>query len=91
MKFDSQRTKFDPRIGKIGTFIQLEEKVTVRETRFKMDEIALLTIIGGLIGVGKEFLWILIFPYFFIQQNLINKTFLLFKMVFRQPFHSGKS
>ena len=50
MKYDSRRTKFDPKIGKIGTFIQLEENVTVRETRFKMDEIALLTIIGQKIG-----------------------------------------
>ena len=63
MKYDSRRTKFDPKIGKIGTFIQLEEKVTVRDTRFKINEITLLTIIGGLIGVGKEFLWILIISF----------------------------
>ena len=87
MKFDSRRTKIDPRIGKIGTFIQLEEKVTVRETGFKMDGITLLTIIGGLIGVGKEFLWILILSF-----GIIEFTFHFVKPFFVSLFfHSSKS
>ena len=87
MKFDSRRTKFDPRIGKIGTFIQLEEKVTVRETRFKMNEVTLLTTIGGLIGVGKEFLWILIFSF-----GILKFIFLYVKpLLVSLFFHSSKS
>ena len=58
MKFNSRRTRIDPRDDRIGIFIQLEEKVSVRETKFAIDGITLLTRIGGLIGVGKEFLWI---------------------------------
>ena len=70
MKFNSRRTRIDPRDDRIGIFIQLEEKVSVRETKFAIDGITLLTRIGGLIGVGKEFLWI-----FVITCGLLKFTF----------------
>ena len=85
MKFYSRRTRIDPRDDRIGIFIfifQLEEKVSVRETKFAIDGITLLTRIGGLIGVGKEFLWISViscgllkFTFFFMLINYEHISF----------------
>ena len=60
MKFDSRLTKFNDRKDKVGLFIQLEEKITVQNNHFLIDEMTLMTRIGGIIGVGKELLWVFI-------------------------------
>ena len=60
MIFDSRIVKNDPYRKVYGLYIQLEEKVKVLESTFIINEITLLTRIGGIIGVGKEFLWIII-------------------------------
>ena len=46
-----------------GLFIQLEEKIQVQRSSFVVDEITLTTRVGGIIGVGKEMFWIIIFTF----------------------------
>ena len=62
LKFDTRVVRNDPRDGGLfGLFVQFENTVTVHQSSFVIDEITLLTRIGGIIGVGKEFFWILVF------------------------------
>ena len=60
MKFDSRTTGDIPFEKTFGLFIEVEEKVEVLESMFTINEMTLVTRIGGIIGVGKEFLWITI-------------------------------
>ena len=52
---------FDLRTNKYGLFIQFEDVIETIETSFVIDTRTMLTRIGGTIGVGKEFLWIILF------------------------------
>ena len=52
---------FDLRTNKYGIFIQFEDVIETIETSFVIDTRTMLTRIGGTIGVGKEFLWIILF------------------------------
>ena len=61
MTFNSRLTRFDPRDDRIGLFIQFEKKIKTVGVTFIIDEITLLTRIGGIIGVGKEILWAIVF------------------------------
>lgn len=61
VKFDSRIVRNDPREdGLYGLFIQFEKLVNVHQSSFVIDEMTLLTRLGGIIGVGKEFFWILV-------------------------------
>ena len=61
MTFVSKFVAVEPYKSKTsGIFIHLESKVSVTETKFLINERTLMTRIGGLIGVGKEFLWIIL-------------------------------
>ena len=60
MKFDSRMTGDDPFEKVFGLFVEVEEKIEVLESMFTINEVTLVTRIGGIIGVGKEFLWITI-------------------------------
>ena len=53
-------TRVDPRDTVYGLFVQFEEKIEVRNSNFVIDEITLMTRIGGIIGVGKEMVWIIV-------------------------------
>ena len=61
MTFNSRLTRFDPRDDRIGLFIQFEEKIKTVGVTFVINEVTLLTRIGGIIGVGKEILWTIVF------------------------------
>ena len=51
-------------------YVQVEEKVKVQESLYTINEVTLVTRIGGIIGVGKEFLWITILLSGFIVKSL---------------------
>ena len=60
MKFYSRIQKSDPHEDHYGLYIKIEKKVLVQDSMFIINEVTLVTRIGGIIGVGKEFLWITI-------------------------------
>ena len=61
MTFVSKYVGFEPFKPKASAiFIHFEPKVSVAETKFLINEITFITRIGGIIGVGKEFLWIIL-------------------------------
>ena len=70
MKFNSRLTRFDPRDDKLGIFIQFEEKIKTVGVTFIIDEITLLTRIGGITGVGKEILWGILFFIVFFRTSI---------------------
>ena len=61
MKFDSRMTGDDPFEKVFGLFVEVEEKIEVLESIFTINEVTLVTRIGGIIGVGKEFIWLILF------------------------------
>lgn len=79
MTFNSRLTRFDPRDDRIGLFIQFEKKIKTVGVTFIIDEITLLTRIGGIIGVGKEILWAIIFFFGFLKIFLITIKKLFFQ------------
>ena len=61
MTFVSKYVGVEPFKSKTSAiFIHFEPKVSVAETKFLINEITFITRIGGIIGVGKEFLWIIL-------------------------------
>ena len=70
MNFDSRVTKIDQYENIYGMYVQVEEKVKVQESLYTINEVTLVTRIGGIIGVGKEFLWITILLSGFIVKSL---------------------
>ena len=71
MTFNSRLTRFDPRDDRIGLFIQFEEKIKTVGVTFVINEVTLLTRIGGIIGVGKEILWTIVFFVFCLRTLLV--------------------
>ena len=51
----------DSRNDRIGLFAQFDEDVEVNHIKLSVTTVTLITRIGGIIGVGKEFLWVIIF------------------------------
>ena len=51
----------DTRTDRIGLFAQFEEDIEVNQIKLSVTTVTLITRIGGIIGVGKEFLWVIIF------------------------------
>ena len=48
-------------------YIQFDEIVQIHKSTFVIDEITLMTRIGGIIGVGKELLWVMIVTVGFVK------------------------
>ena len=63
MKFESTIKTNDPHEKEYGLFIEIEDKVKVLQSKLTINEVTLVTRIGGIIGVGKEFLWITILVF----------------------------
>ena len=51
---------FDSRTDRFGMFVQFDKNVDVTKNELKIDAMTFLTRVGGIIGVGKNFLWIII-------------------------------
>ena len=79
LKFNSRLTRFDPRDDKLGIFIQFEEKIKTVGVTFIIDEITLLTRIGGITGVGKEILWGILFFIGFFRTSITTITKLIYQ------------
>ena len=60
IKFDARKTMDYPYENYEGLFIQFDENVQIHKSSFVINEITLLTRIGGIIGIGKEFLWVIV-------------------------------
>ena len=63
----STKTGFDERGDRYGAFVSFKDEVEVTESKLNVGTVTLLTRIGGIIGVGKEFLWIVITVSSFIM------------------------
>ena len=50
----------DERVDSYGIWIQFYQEVVLTSNLLSIEPITLLTRIGGIIGVGKEFFWIII-------------------------------
>ena len=57
--YKTARIGFDSRSDRFGLFINFLSEVEETRSKLNIETITLLTRIGGIIGVGKEFLWIL--------------------------------
>ena len=79
MTFNSRLTGFDPRKKKLGIFIQYEEKMKTVGVSFIINEITLLTRIGGIIGVGKEILWAIVFFIGLLKISMIKIKNLIYQ------------
>lgn len=79
LTFNSRLTRFDPRDDKLGIFIQFEEKMKTVGVSFIINEITLLTRIGGIIGVGKEILWAILFLIGFLRISMTTITKLIYQ------------
>ena len=51
---------FDSRSDRFGLLINFDREVVETKSKLNIEPLTLLTRIGGMIGVGKEFLWIII-------------------------------
>ena len=67
IKFDVRNTMDYPYEDHEGLFIQFDENVQIHKSNFVIDGITLMTRIGGIIGIGKEFLWVIVIVTGFIK------------------------
>ena len=58
-KFETRKTLHNSDLPGF-LYIQFDEIVQIHKSSFIIDEITLMTRIGGIIGVGKELLWVII-------------------------------
>ena len=56
--FHTRKTGFDARDDRYGIFVDIIGEVEIIASKFNIEFLTLMTRIGGIIGVGKEFLWI---------------------------------
>ena len=47
--------------NQVGFDVQFEKHVVVSRSTFTVNWVTLITRIGGIIGVGKELLWVIVF------------------------------
>jgi len=59
-RFLTRKIGFSTRQDRYGLKIYVNQDVNVKKTHFTITPITLLTRLGGILGVGKEFLWIVI-------------------------------
>ena len=57
----SDQTGFDARNDRYGMYVTFLPDVEVKQTLLNIEPMTLMTRIGGIIGVGKELLWVIIF------------------------------
>ena len=61
---------FDARTDRFGLFVQFDQNVEMTISKLQIGMKTLATRFGGIIGVGKEFLWVLIFTFTSIRTLL---------------------
>ena len=60
LRFKVDHVGYDKRDDIFGMFVQFDNEVEVTNSKLNIGNITFLTRLGGLIGVGKELLWITI-------------------------------
>ena len=55
-----EKTGFDARQDIYGLFVQFDQNVDVTVSKLEVDLKTLATRFGGIIGVGKELLWVIV-------------------------------
>ena len=60
-RYMSDQTGFDARKDRYGMYVTILPDVEVTRTLLNIEPMTLMTRIGGIIGVGKELLWVIIF------------------------------
>lgn len=58
--YKTTRIGHDKRNGRYGLYVNINKEVILTSNHLSIEPMTLLTRIGGIIGVGKEFLWIII-------------------------------
>ena len=66
IRYQTDATGFQARSDRYGTYLQFASQVEVLTTHYSITTITLVTRIGGIIGVGKELLWVIIFAVNFL-------------------------
>ena len=56
----TRKIGFDERKDRYGMFVRFSREMDVHRSLLNVETLTLLTRIGGIIGVGKQFLWIAI-------------------------------
>ena len=56
--YSVRRSGFDARTDRYGLFVNFDADVKLTISHLNVKFLTLLTRIGGIIGVGKEFLWL---------------------------------
>ena len=76
MRYEIQEEGFDPLDHKYGMKIHFNKDVEVTTSHLTMDFLSLMSRIGGIIGVGQAFAWIILFCFdkIVILNNLINES-----------------
>ena len=59
-RYQVTKTGYDERTDRYGLFVTIDREVEVTQAHLTIPPLTLITRIGGIIGVGKELLWILI-------------------------------
>ena len=60
IRYKVDQTGFDARDDRYGLYIQFDKEVEVITSQFMINAETFLTRMGGVIGVGKELLWIIL-------------------------------
>ena len=74
-RYQVTKDGIDVRTDRYGLVVQIDTEVEVTSVLFNIGEITLLTRVGGIIGVGKNLLWLII--------TLLTYTFILYNKVFK--------
>ena len=59
-RYKTDHIGFDARSDRYGLFVQFDAEIEVTKSHLTIDPMTLLTRVGGVIGVGKNLLWIII-------------------------------
>ena len=71
------RDSFQGRTDSYGLVVEFDREVDVTEVKFSIGFITLLTRLGGIIGVGKELLWVLISIFtigIFVHKRMLKRN-----------------
>ena len=58
-RYQATKTGYDERKDRYGLFVTIDREVEVTQAHLTIPPLALISGIGGTIGVGKEMLWII--------------------------------
>ena len=70
LNFDVKFRQLEQRHDRYGLYIQFEDTIVITTSTLAINAKTLITRIGGIIGVGKELLWVVVFLCVTLQSAL---------------------